>query len=105
MAVGYEALWRAAGNFDSSKGYTFSNWLKVHFKQALNRLYNEAKRKKRYCGSELTSFEELAEINKERATEDDRSYLYLEEFLSTLTGNTLKVTQLLIDGFSKGDVA
>lgn len=105
MAVGYEALWRAADNFDNSKGYTFSNWIKVHLRQALNRLYTEAKRKKRWNGSEPTSFEELAEINKEKALEDDRSYLYLEEFLNTLTGSTLKVAQLLIDGFSKSDVA
>lgn len=105
MAVGYEALWRAADNFDRSKGCTFSNWIKVHLRQALNRLYIEAKRKKRYNELEPTSFEELAEINKERATEDDYSSLYLEGFLSTLTGSTLKVAQLLIDGLTKSDVA
>lgn len=105
MAVGYEALWRAADNFDNSKGYTFSNWIKVHLRQALNRLYTEAKRKKRWNGSEPTSFEELAEINRERATYDDYSGLELREFIESLSGTAKAVAQMFLDGYTNGGVA
>lgn len=105
IEIGNIELWKATQSFDSSKGYTFSNWVKVYLKQALNRLYNEANRLKRGKGAEPTSYEELAEISKERATEDDYSNLYLEDFLGTLSDTTLKVAKLLLDGFTNGEIA
>lgn len=105
IEIGNIELWKAAQGFDSSRGATFSTCLKTFLKQALNRLYNEANRIKRGKGAECASYEDLAEISKESATEDDYSSLYLDDFLNTLSDTTLKVAKLLLESFTNGDIA
>lgn len=101
----YIALWRAAKAYNPSKGTAFTTLLKVYVQQAFNRLYAEASRQKRYSGKEDTSYEELAEINRERATFDDHSGLELSEFLESLSGTIQTVAIMLADGSSKSDIA
>lgn len=105
MAVGFEALWKTANHYDPSRGYAFTSCLKGFLHGELNPLYNEAKRLKRGNGVEPVSYEALAEINRERFSEDDYSGIYLDEFLSTLTGSTLKVASLILRGFNNGEIA
>lgn len=101
----YIPMLRAVDNFDESRGLTFSNLLKVYVRQHLSRLYNSETRKKRYNGTELTSYEELMEINCEKATFDDHSRLDLDDFLESLSGKAKTAAQMLIAGYTKGDVA
>ena len=105
MAIGFEALWKAANHYDPSRGYAFTSCLKGFLHKELNRLYNEAKRLKRGKGVEPVSYEALAEINKERFSEDDYSGLYLDEFLSTLSDTTHKVASLILEGLTNGEIA
>lgn len=105
VAVGYEVLWKAANHYDPSRGYAFTTCLKGFLHRELNHLYNEAKRLKRGKGVEPVSYEELAEINRERFSEDDYSGIYLDEFLSTLSDTTHKVASLILDGLTNGEIA
>ena len=107
---------KAIEDFDESRGLAFSTLLKVYVRQHLNRLYNEATRKKRYTGSTPLSYEALTEINKEGGCEFD-SYFTVEcedvraiefrEFLNSLhfTEKEQVAVNVLMDGGSKGDVA
>jgi RNA polymerase nonessential primary-like sigma factor len=107
---------RAIQDFDPSLGLTFSNLLKVYVRQHLNRLYNEATRKKRYTGSAPVSYESLVEINKEggditdtRFTVDceDINSVEFRELLDSLNLNEkeqIAVNVLLVGG-TKGEVA
>lgn len=101
----YIALWRAAKAYDSSKGTTFTTLLKVYVQRAFNRLYAEASRQKRYNGKEDTSYEDLEEINKEKASFDDYSRLELREFIESLSGTAKAVAQMFLDGYTNGGVA
>lgn len=105
MVIGYEALWKAANCYDPSRGYTFSTCLKGFIRRELNRLYNETKRLKRGKGVEPVSYEELEEINRERATYDDYSGLELREFIESLSGTAKAVAQMFLDGYTTGGVA
>ena len=105
MQIGYEALWKTANHYDPSRGYAFTTCLKGFLHRELNHLYNEAKRLKRGKGVEPISYEELAEINRERFSEDDYSGLYLDEFLSTLSNTTHKVASLILRGFNNGEIS
>lgn len=101
----YIALWRAAKAYDPDRGYTFVSCLKGYVQQAFNRLYTEATRQKRYNGVENASYDELAEINREKASFDDYSGLELDEFLSTLSDTTHKVASLILEGLTNGEIA
>ncbi len=105
MQAGYVALWKTANHYDPSRGYAFTTCLKGFLHRELNRLYNEAKRLKRGKGAEPVSYEELAEINKERFSEDDYSGIYLDEFISTLSDTTHKVASLILEGLNNGEIA
>lgn len=105
MQIGYEALWKTANHYDPSRGCAFTTCLKGFLHRELTRLYNEAKRLKRGKGVEPVSYEELAEINRERFSEDDYSGLYLDEFLSTLSDTTHKVASLILEGLTNGEIA
>lgn len=98
-------LWKAVENFDSSKGVRFTTCLKGYVRQAYNRIYKEATRAKRYDGSEPASYEELEDINKERFTVSDYKEAEVREFIESLAGTTQTVAVLLLEGFSKSDVA
>lgn len=99
------ALWRAVESFDPSRGMKFTSCLKGWIKQAYNRIYNEATRAKRYDGSEPASYEELEEINLEKFTVDDYTEAEIREFIDSLAGTTQTVAVLLLEGFSKSEVA
>lgn len=101
----YIALWRAAKAYNPERGYTFTSCLKGYVQQAFNRLYEEATRHKRYNGMENTSYDELEEINRERASFDDYSGLELGEFIESLSGTAKAVAQMLLDGYTNGDMA
>ena len=101
----YITLWRAAKAYDPSKGTTFTTLLKVYVQQTFNRLYAEASRQKRYSGKEDTSYEELEEINREKASFDDYSGLELGEFINTLTGTGKAVATLILEGCTNGEIA
>ena len=105
MQIGYEALWKTANHYDPSRGYAFTTCLKGFLHRELNHLYNEAKRLKRGNGVEPVSYEELEEINRERATYDDYSGLELREFIESLSGTAKAVAQMFLDGYTNGGVA
>lgn len=116
IAESYIPMLKAIEDFDEARGLAFITLLKAYVRQHLNRLYNEATRKKRYIGSALLSYEALTEINKEGGCELD-SYFTVEcedvrdiEFQDLL--NSLRLNEkeqvavtILMDGGSKGDVA
>lgn len=108
------ACWKAVNAFDPTRGYSFTTCLKGCVNQSLNRLYNEATRKKRFTGSEHISYEELVDINREGGTEADSSFtieckdyssLEVREFLDSISGTIKDVAVMLLDGFSKKEVA
>ena len=108
------ACWRAVVAFDGAKGYTFTTYLKGCVSQNLNRLYNEATRKKRFTGSEHISYEELVEINREGGTEVESSFsieckeyssIEVREFLDSISGTVKDIAVMLLDGMSKVEVA
>lgn len=102
---GYVALWKTANNYDRSRGFTFTSFLKGCVTQAYNRLYNEAVTVKRGKGLLPTSWEELEDIHKEKPTTDDHTGLEVAEFLESLKGTTKTVAELLVQGLSNGDIA
>lgn len=116
VSESYIPMLRAIEDFDTSMDLKFSNLLKVYVRQHLNRLYNEATRKKRYTGSTPDSYERLAEINKEGGTELDSSFtVELEDissvefmdFLRSLNLNEKEqvAVNVLMAGGTKGEVA
>ena len=116
IAESYIPMLKAIEDFDEARGLAFTTLLKAYVRQNLNRLYNEATRKKRYIGSAPLSYEELTEINKEGGCEMD-SYFTVEcedvrdfEFQDLLRSLQLNekeqvAVNILMDGGSKGDVA
>lgn len=116
IAESYIPLVRAVEDFDEARGLAYITLLKVYVRQHLNRLYNEATRKKRYTGSTPISYEALTEINKEGGCEMD-SYFTVEcedvrafefqELLKSLHLNEKEqvVVNVLMDGGTKGEVA
>jgi DNA-directed RNA polymerase specialized sigma24 family protein len=116
VSESYIPMLRAIDDFDASMGLTFSNLLKVYVRQHLNRLYNEATRKKRYTGSTPVSYESLVEINKEGGDVTDRdftieckeisSYEFLELLASLHLNEKEQVAvNILMEGGTKGEVA
>ena len=102
----YIACWQAVEHFDPNKGYAFTSCLKGYIKQRFNRLYNEATRQKRYTGSDLVSYEELEEINREGSVEFELlNDMAVQEFLSSLEGKVQYIAIHLLDGDTKGDIA
>lgn len=116
IAESYIPMLKAIEDFDETRGLAFTTLLKAYVRQNLNRLYNEATRKKRYIGSIPLSYEVLTEINKEGGCELD-SHFTVEcedvkafEFQSLLTSLSLNekeqvAVNVLMSGGSKGDVA
>lgn len=105
LEEGYIALWKAADNYDPSRGYTFTTALRGFIQQTYNRLYANAHRAKRGGGEKPLSWEELEDINKEQSYTDDYTALAIDEIVGALTGITKSVAALLIGGLSKGEVA
>lgn len=116
IAESYMPMLKAIEDFDEARGLAFTTLLKAYVRQNLNRLYNEATRKKRYTGSAPVSYEALTEINKEGGCEID-SYFTVEcadvkefEFQDLINSLSLNdkeqvAVTILMDGGSKGDVA
>lgn len=105
MEIGYIALWDTAKHYDKNRGFVFITALKGFIKQRYNRLYNEAYRNKRNNGKTPLSYEEFDGINKEPYSTDDYSNLFITDFLKALTGTTKQVAELLLNGFSNGEIA
>ena len=116
ISESYIPMLRAIEDFDPSLGLTFANLLKVYVRQHLNRLYNEATRKKRFTGSTPVSYESLVEINKEGGEvtdstftvecEDIASFEFMEFISSIELSEKEKVAvNLLMAGSTKGEVA
>lgn len=116
ISESYIAMLKAIKDFDESLGLTFSNLLKVYVRQHLNRIYNEATRKKRFTGSAPVSYEGLVEINRDGGDMAD-SYFTVEcedirsvEFMDLLNSidfnekERVAVTVLMAGG-TKGEVA
>jgi DNA-directed RNA polymerase specialized sigma subunit len=115
ISESYIPMLRAIEDFDPSLGLTFSNLLKVYVRQHLNRLYNEATRKKRFNGSTPVSYEGLVEINKEGGDVTESSFvaecedinaIEFMELLNSLNLNDKEqvAVNVLMAGNSKGDV-
>ena len=116
IAESYIPMLKAIEDFDETRGLAFITLLKAYVRQNLNRLYNEATRKKRYIGSMPLSYEALTEINKEGGCELD-SYFTIEcedvkafEFSDLIRSLCLNEKEqvavtVLMDGGTKGDVA
>lgn len=116
ISESYIPMLRAIEKFDESLGLTFSNLLKVYVRQHLNRLYNEATRKKRFTGSTPVSYESLVEINREGGEVTDSSFtvdceeVRTIEFMDLLNSLDLNereqvVVNVLMAGGTKGEVA
>lgn len=105
LEEGYIALWKAADNYNPTRGCTFTTALKGYVTQAYNRVYTHSRRAKRSSGELLLSWERLNNINKEPSYTDDLTSLTIEELLEALTGATKSVAALLISGLSKGEIA
>ena len=116
ISESYIPMLRAIEDFDESVGGSFSTLLKVYVRQHLNRIYNEATRKKRYTGSTPVSYEMLAGNNKECGEEKETTFTiecedFLEveffEFLKTLDLSEKEkvAVRVLMEGGTKGDVA
>ena len=108
----YIACWKAVGGYDPARGVTFTTCLKGYVLQRLNRIYNEATRKKRYTGTELESYEELTEIHKDGIRGSsfsveckELSKIEVDEFLESISGTVKEVAVMLYDGMTKGEVA
>lgn len=116
ISESYIPMLKAIEDFDEARGLAFITLLKAYVRQNLNRLYNEATRKKRYIGSVPVSYEALTEINKDGGCEQD-SYFTIEyegagdfEFLDVIRSLHLNekeqiAVNILMDGGSKGEVA
>lgn len=116
IAESYIPMLKAIDDFDEARGLAFTTLLKAYVRQNLNRLYNEATRKKRYIGSAPLSYEALTEINKEGGCEldsyftaecDDMRDFEFQDLLRSLHLNEKEwvAVNILMDGGSKGDVA
>jgi RNA polymerase nonessential primary-like sigma factor len=116
IAESYIPMLKAIEDFDETRGLAFTTLLKAYVRQHLNRLYNEATRKKRYIGSAPLSYEALTEINKEGGCELDSYFTVecedvrdfeFEDLLRSLQLNEKEQTavHILMEGGSKGDVA
>lgn len=116
IAESYIPMLKAVDDFDESRGLAFTTLLKAYVRQNLNRIYNEATRKKRYTGSSPISYDVLTEIHKEGGCELD-SYFTVEcedvreveflELIRSLHFNDKEqvAVDVLMGGGSKGDVA
>lgn len=116
LAESYIPMLSAIEDFDEERGLAFITLLKAYVRQNLNRIYNEATRKKRFTGSTPISYEALAEINKEGGSELDSHFtvecedvkdLEFKDLLRSLNLNDREqvAVNVLMDGGSKGDVA
>ena len=116
VSESYIPMLKAIEDFDEKQGFSFSTLLKAYVRQRLNRLYNEATRKKRFTGSTPVSYESLVEINKEGGSELDSSFtVELEdissvEFMDLLRSLNLNdkeqvAVNVLMAGGTKGEVA
>lgn len=116
VSESYIPMLKAIEDFDEKRGFSFSTLLKAYVRQHLNRLYNEATRKKRFTGSTPVSYESLVEINKEGGSELDSSFtVELEdissiEFMDLLRSLNLNekeqvAVNVLMAGGTKGEVA
>ena len=116
VSESYIPMLKAIEDFDEKQGFSFSTLLKAYVRQHLNRLYNEATRKKRFTGSTPVSYESLVEINKEGGSELDCSFtVELEdissvEFMDLLRSLNLNdkeqvAVNVLMAGGTKGEVA
>lgn len=116
VSESYIPMLKAIEDFDEKQGFRFSTLLKAYVRQHLNRLYNEATRKKRFTGSTPVSYESLVEINKEGGSELDSSFtVELEdissvEFMDLLRSLNLNdkeqvAVNVLMAGGTKGEVA
>lgn len=106
LEEGYIALWRAVDNYSIERGVTFSTYLKNVVHQHYNRIYQQATRKKRFTGQEPASYEEVAEIHRERSLEFTvLSELELKEFLSSLEGKLQYIAVHIIAGYDKVEIA
>ena len=116
VSESYIPMLKAIVDLDEKQGFRFSTLLKAYVRQHLNRLYNEATRKKRFTGSTPVSYESLVEINKEGGSELDSSFtVELEdissiEFMDLLRSLNLNekeqvAVNVLMAGGTKGEVA
>jgi DNA-directed RNA polymerase specialized sigma subunit len=116
ISESYIPMLKAIEDFDMEQGYTFTTLLKAYVRQNLNRLYNEATRKKRYTGSTPVSYESLVEINKEGGDIRDSSFtiecedistVEFKDLLSSLDFNEKEqvAVNVLMSGGTKGEVA
>ena len=116
ISESYIPMLKAIEDFDESRGLAFITLLKAYVRQNLNRIYNEATRKKRYIGSDLISYDALTEINKEGGCEldshfsveceDVKNYEF-QDLLRSLGLNEKEwvAVRILRAGGTKGDVA
>ena len=116
VSESYIHMLKAIEDFDEEQGFSFSTLLKAYVRQHLNRLYNEATRKKRFMGSLPDSIDRLQEINKDGGTETDSSFTVevedfkMVEFMELLNSLNLNekeqiAVNVLMSGGKKGDVA
>ena len=116
VSESYIPMLKAIEDFDEEQGFSFSTLLKAYVRQHLNRLYNEATRKKRFMGSLPDSIDRLQEINKDGGTETDSSFTVevedfkMVEFMELLNSLNLNekeqiAVNVLMAGGKKGDVA
>lgn len=116
VSESYIPMLKAIEDFDDAQGFSFSTLLKAYVRQHLNRLYNEATRKKRFTGSTPDSYERLAEINKEGGSELEGSFtveckdISSVEFMDLLRSLQLNdkeqvAVNVLMGGGTKGEVA
>ena len=116
VSESYIPMLKAIEDFDEERGFSFSTLLKAYVRQHLNRLYNEATRKKRFMGSLPDSIDRLQEINKDGGTETDSSFTVevedfkMVEFMELLNSLNLNekeqiAVNVLMSGGKKGDVA
>ena len=116
VSESYIPMFKAIEDFDEEQGFSFSTLLKAYVRQHLNRLYNEATRKKRFMGSLPDSIDRLQEINKDGGTETDSSFTVevedfkMVEFMELLNSLNLNekeqiAVNVLMSGGKKGDVA
>ena len=108
----YIACWKAVERYNPDRGVKFTTYCKEWVQQQLNRLYNEATRKKRYTGTDNASYEELVEIHKDGVSGksfsvefEEISRIEVEEFLESVSGSVKEIAVMLYKGMTKGEVA
>ena len=116
ISESYIPMLRAIEDFDITLELTFANLLKVYVRQHLNRLYNEATRKKRHTSSIPFSYEDLVEKNQDGGNVKDSTFTVECEDISTVEFreliNSLELNEkeqvavnILMIGGKKSDVA